>query len=137
MGTGGDIVIQIFCHDLAVAEALSTDIEKAVAKVEGVVDVVASIKATRPELKITPDRRRISDLGLSTTQVGNTIKTSVLGEVATMYREGGDEYDIRVQLSEESRVSKEDLENILIMTPAGKQVAIAFARRYCVLHRAA
>ncbi|MCC6395408.1 MAG: efflux RND transporter permease subunit, partial [Bacteroidetes bacterium] len=124
MGTGGDIVIQIFSHDLAVAEALSTEIEKAVRNVEGVVDAEASIKATRPELKITPDRRRIADLGLSTTQVGNTIKTSVLGEVATMYREGGDEYDIRVQLSEESRVSKEDLENILIMTPTGKQVPL-------------
>jgi len=124
MGTGGDIIVQIFGQDLAVAEALSTTIEEAVRKLEGVVDAEASIKATRPELKIAPDRRRIADLGLSTTQVGNTISSSILGTVATIYREGGDEYDIRVQLSEEARVSKEDLENILIMTPAGKQVPL-------------
>jgi HAE1 family hydrophobic/amphiphilic exporter-1 len=124
MGTGGDIIIQIFGHDLAVAEALSTTIAEAVRKVEGVVDAEASVKATHPELKITPDRRRIADLGLSTTQVGNTISSSILGTVATIYREGGDEYNIRVQLSEEARTSKEDLENILIMTPAGKQVPL-------------
>jgi HAE1 family hydrophobic/amphiphilic exporter-1 len=56
--------------------------------------------------------------------VGNTISSSILGTVATIYREGGDEYNIRVQLSEEARTSKEDLENILIMTPAGKQVPL-------------
>jgi HAE1 family hydrophobic/amphiphilic exporter-1 len=123
-GTGGDIVIQIFGYDLAVSEALSTSIMEAVRHVEGVVQTEASIKAIRPELKITPDRRRIADLGLSTTQVGNTISTSILGTVATAYREGGDEYNIRVQLTEEARVSKEDLENILIMTPAGRQVPL-------------
>jgi len=124
MGTGGDIIIQIFSHDPAVTEALSTQVVKAVRKVEGVVQAEASIKATRPELKITPDRRRIADLGLSTSQVGNTISTSILGTVATIYREGGDEYDIRVQLTEEARLSKEDLENILIMTPTGKQIPL-------------
>ncbi|MBP1655789.1 MAG: hydrophobic/amphiphilic exporter-1, family [Bacteroidetes bacterium] len=123
-GTGGDIVVQIFGHDFTVAEALSTRLAESLKKVDGIADVVASIKATRPELKITPDRRRIADLGLTTTQVGNTISTSILGTVATVFREGGDEYNIRVQLAEEARVSKEDLENILIMTPAGKQVPL-------------
>jgi HAE1 family hydrophobic/amphiphilic exporter-1 len=124
MGTGGDIIVQIFCHDVAVTEALSASVVQAVRKVKGVVQATASIKATRPELKITPDRRRIADLGLSTTQVGNTIGTSVLGTVATIYREGGDEYNIRVQLTEEARKSKEDLDNILIMTPAGNLVPL-------------
>ncbi len=123
-GTGGDIVVQIFGHDFAVSEALSTRLAESLRKVDGIADVVASIKSTRPELKITPDRRRIADLGLTTTQVGNTISTSILGTVATIFREGGDEYNIRVQLAEEARVSKEDLENILIMTPAGKQVPL-------------
>ena len=124
MGTGGDIIIQIFSHDLAVTEALSATISEAVRKVDGVVQTEASIKSTRPELKITPDRRRIADLGLSTTQVGDAISTSILGTVATLFREGGDEYDIRVQLSEEARVSKEDLENIMILTAAGKEVPL-------------
>jgi HAE1 family hydrophobic/amphiphilic exporter-1 len=124
MGTGGDIIIQIFSHDLGVTEAMSNRVVEAVRGVEGIVQAEASIRATRPELRITPDRRRIADLGLSTAQVGSTISTSILGTVATIFREGGDEYNIRVQLTDEARVSKEDLENILIMTPAGKQVPL-------------
>ena len=124
MGTGGDVVIQIFGHDMEVAEALSNAVAHSVKNIPGVADVEMSIKATRPELKIIPDRRRISDLGLSTAQVGNTISTSILGTVATMFRDGGDEYDIRVQLSDEARASKEDIENIMLMTPAGKQVPL-------------
>lgn len=124
MGSGGDIVVQIFSHDLAVTEMLSAMVIERASRIDGVVEAEASVKETRPELRITPDRRRIADLGLTTTQVGNSISTSMLGTIATRFREGGDEYDVRVQLAEEARQSKEDLEAILIMTPAGKQVPL-------------
>lgn len=124
MGTGGDIVVQIFGHDLAITQALSNDVVGAVKGIEGIVHAEASIKSTRPELRIAADRRRVADLGLSTAQVGNTISSSVLGTVATAFRDGGNEYDIRVQLAEEARTSKEDLENIMLMTPTGKQVPL-------------
>jgi HAE1 family hydrophobic/amphiphilic exporter-1 len=52
-------------------------------------------------MQIRLDRHRITDLGLSTAMVGQAISTSVLGTVATRYREGGDEYDVRVRLNEE------------------------------------
>ncbi|MCJ7813384.1 efflux RND transporter permease subunit, partial [bacterium] len=63
-------------------------------------------------------RQRIADLGLSTTQIGQVISTSMLGSVVTRYREEGNEYNIRVQLKKEARKSKTDIENILIMTPS-------------------
>jgi HAE1 family hydrophobic/amphiphilic exporter-1 len=48
----------------------------------------------------------------------------MLGTVATQYRDAGDEYDIRVQLNKESRASKNDVENLLIMTPLGGQIPL-------------
>jgi HAE1 family hydrophobic/amphiphilic exporter-1 len=56
--------------------------------------------------------------------VGQAISTSVLGTVASRYRDGGNEYNIRVRLDEESRQSQRDIENLLIMTPAGRQVPL-------------
>jgi HAE1 family hydrophobic/amphiphilic exporter-1 len=44
--------------------------------------------------------------------------------VASRFREGGDEFDIRVQLDKASRTSKTDVENILITTPLGKQIPL-------------
>ncbi len=123
-GTGADIQVQIFGHNLDVAEVLAAQITEKVKKIKDVVDVESSIKETAPELRINLDRQRIADLGLSTAQIGQVVSTSILGTVATRFRDGGDEFDIRVQLNKESRSSKTDIENILIMTPTGKQIPL-------------
>jgi len=123
-GGGGDIVVEIFGHDLSVSEALANDIMRRVQGIKGIVHTETSIQELTPELRINLDRQRIADLGLSTAQVGNIISTSVLGAVVTRYREGGDEYDIRVQLAKDARASKADVENILIPTPLGRQIPL-------------
>lgn len=124
MGSAGDIVVNIIGHDLQVGEALANEIQEKIEQIDGVDYTEMSIKDARPELRINLDRNRIADLGLSTAQVGQTVSTSVLGNVVTRYREGGDEYDVRVQLAKDSRESKEDLENILVMTPTGRQIPL-------------
>ncbi len=123
-GGGGDIAIKIFGHDYAVAQTLSDQIIQLVKGVKGVAEAESSIEEQAPELQIKLDRKRIADLGLSTAQVGQVISTSVLGSVVTRYREGGDEYDIRVQLNKDARESKDDIDNILIMTPMGRQIPL-------------
>jgi len=123
-GGEGDIAIEIFGHDLEVAEALANDIEQKVSGIKGVVHVESSIEEAAPDLKIHLNRERIADLGLSTSQVGQVISTSMLGSVVSRFRDRGDEYDIRVQLKGEARQSKADIENILLMTPAGRQIPL-------------
>jgi HAE1 family hydrophobic/amphiphilic exporter-1 len=124
MGGQGDIVIEIYGHDLKVSEALAEDVVRILKPVKGVSETRISVKKAAPEMQVRLDRHRISDLGLSTAAVGTAISTSVLGTVATRYREGGDEYDVRVRLDEESRRSQRDVENLLVMTPAGRQVPL-------------
>jgi HAE1 family hydrophobic/amphiphilic exporter-1 len=126
---GADIVVEIFGHDLDVAGALANEVVKRISSVRGVANVEVSIEEAAPELKIQLDRQRIADLGLSTSQVGQVVSTGVLGSVVTRYREGGDEYDVRVQLRKDARENTADLENILVMTPMGQQVPLrAIAR---------
>ncbi len=123
-GGGSDIMVEIFGHDMQVAEALAHQIQSKVADIKGIVHVETSFKESSPELRINLDRKRIADLGLSTAQIGQAVSTSILGTVATRYRDGGDEYDIRVQLDKKVRTSKEDIDNILLMTPFGKQIPL-------------
>ncbi len=124
MGGGGDIVIQLFGYDLEVAKALANDIEQKVSINKEIVETEVSVKEAAPELKIQLKRDRIADLGLSTSQIGQVIRTSILGNVVSQYREGGDEYDIRVQLQKEFRQNINDLENILITTYQGQQIPL-------------
>jgi len=120
----GDIVVQVFGYDLQVAQSVANEVKNRVSGIEGVDYVSTSMEEAAPELRINLDRERIADLGMSTAQIGNTISTSVLGSVATLYREEGDEYDVRVQFPKDYRRSKDDLDNMLFVTPTGRQVPL-------------
>jgi HAE1 family hydrophobic/amphiphilic exporter-1 len=120
----GDITVEIFGHDLNQSAAIANDVVKRVEKIPGVAHVETGIRELTPELQVNLDRQRIADLGLNTSQIGDIISTSILGKAVTRYREGGDEYDIRVQLTKEARTSKADIENILIPTRLGTQIPL-------------
>lgn len=121
---GTDIQVQIIGHDLDVGGAIAKEIREKVSKIPGIVSAETTVDKPRPELEIQLDRQRIADLGLSTAMIGNIVSTGILGKVVTRYREGGDEFNIRVQLAKRSRSSKTDVENILIMTPQGRQIPL-------------
>ncbi len=123
-GSGGDIVVKIFGHDLEQSKILANIVREKVLTIEGITHAESSIRESRPELKINYDRQRIADLGMSTVQIGNVVSTCILGSAVTRYREGGDEYDVRVQLEKEARTSKDDIGNIMIMTPTGQQIPL-------------
>lgn len=120
----GDVQIKIFGYDRKVATLLGDQVEAAINKVEGVVDVTKSYSYPKPELQIHLDRDRISALGLTVFQVSSVIETNVKGKVATRYREGGDEYDVVVRLDEAYRQTKKDLENIFITSAMGQQIPL-------------
>jgi len=122
--SGADIAVKIFGHDLQKSEAIANELEAKLEKIKGIASITSSIRKATPELRIELDRQRIADLGLSTAQIGQVVSTSILGSTVTQFRDGGDEYDIKLQLDKKSRTSKEDLENILIMTPMGSQIPL-------------
>jgi HAE1 family hydrophobic/amphiphilic exporter-1 len=70
----------------------------------------------KPEYQIRIDRGRASRLGLTVGQIGNTVKTASLGQVATRYREGDEETDVRVRFNERFRSDLDGIRNIPIMT---------------------
>jgi len=122
--SGGDIQVKIFGYDRRIALALGDELESRMKKIEGAVDVVKSYSQPKPEYQIVIDRDRVSALGLSVYQVATTIETAVKGNLATRFREGGEEYDVVVQLDELYRQSKTDLENIFITSVTGSQIPL-------------
>ena len=123
-GSGGDIEIKIFGYDRKITTTLCDELEERMKKVDGVVDIIKSYSQPKPEYQIRIDRDRISALGLSVYQVATTIEAAVKGKLATKFREGGEEYDVVVQLDEFYRQSKTDLENIFITSLTGAQIPL-------------
>jgi multidrug efflux pump len=70
------------------------------AKLEG---LESDMEDGRPELVVEVDREQAALYGLSTAQVGSTIRSAIQGAEAAKYRSGNDEYDIVVRLAEHYR----------------------------------
>ena len=62
--------------------------------------------------------------GVSTRDIATTVQTAIRGVEASKYRIGEDEYDIRVRLRPESRVSIEELGNLTVPDEDGIPIPI-------------
>ncbi|MBN2799716.1 MAG: efflux RND transporter permease subunit [Deltaproteobacteria bacterium] len=130
MGMGGmggsahDIEVKILGPDFAVLQEWSDRVVERLAEVDGLVDVDTSLREAKPEKHILIDRERAASYGLTVGQVARSLSTATLGTIASRFRSGGEELDIRVQYAKSWRESPEDLEQVLIPTPAGQVIPL-------------
>jgi len=124
-GTGGALSIELYGHDMAKATEYAEQVKRVVSRISGVEDVTISRKEEKPEIKVAVDREKAARLGLDVRTIGNDVETLFAGTTATRYREGGDEYDIRIRLRPEDRQRIQDLRDVYLHTPLGGQVCLA------------
>ncbi len=77
-------------------------------------DVDLSTKLGKPEFRVVLDKSKGEVLGVSSTLLGQELRTLIEGVVPAVYREGGKEYDIRVRLKEDERNLKDNFDKIFI-----------------------
>ena len=78
----------------------------------------------RQELVIDVDREKAALYGLSTAQVGSTIRSAIQGSEAAKFRQGEEEYDIVVRLAEQYRDNLDALDQLTIVAEGGVQVPL-------------
>ena len=93
-------------------------------EVEGIYDLKSSVEEVRPELHINIDREKANLYGLSAGQIATNIQDAVLGKVASYYQEGGDQFDIRVNLDKSDLENIQQLENLYISSGYGLQIPL-------------
>ena len=125
-GMGGQSTadFEIYGYDFDVTDRIASELQKELAKVEGVREVNVSRDDYQPEYQVEFDRDKLALHGLNLSTAATYLRNRVNGALATYYREDGDEYDVKVRYAPEFRTSIDDLENILIYTPQGKGVRI-------------
>ena len=123
-GATAPVEIKIFGEEIDTLKEIGDAIVERIRDVEGLRDVTHSLAEGKPEYHITIEREKASRMGLKVSQVGNAIQAATLGKVATRFREGNEEVDIRVRFQEKFRDSLEDIRNIPIMTPFNTMVTL-------------
>ncbi|MFH5925745.1 efflux RND transporter permease subunit [Roseomonas xinghualingensis] len=85
----------------------------------------SNFKETKPELRVSIDRRKAADLGVSIQAVGRTIETMLGSREVGTYVEGGEEYKILLQARDGDRGTPYDLQNIFVRTMSGGLVPLS------------
>ena len=122
--SGSDLEVKISGDSLDELENIANRILISITEVEGVYDLESSVEDVRPELHVNIDREKANLYGLNTAQIASTVHDALLGRVASIYQEKGEQIDIRIRLEEEDRNSIKEVENLLISSSVGLQIPL-------------
>ena len=124
MGGGSSVQVQIFGHDIERTNAIASDLVEQFKQLDGARDVRLSRDDMRPEYNVEFDRNKLAYYGLNSSTVSTAIRNRINGMTASIYREDGEEYYVKVRYAEEHRTSIEDVENILVYNGRGEGVRV-------------
>ena len=92
--------------------------------VPGINDIRLSVEKSKPEMHISLDRDKMSMLGLSVADVGNTLQLAFAGNTDLQYSELGTDYDIDVKLDQFDRKKTDDIGSITFKNSKGEIIEL-------------
>ncbi|MEZ3576636.1 MAG: efflux RND transporter permease subunit [Muribaculaceae bacterium] len=126
MGMGGQSTIdyEIYGYDFNETDSVARKLQAALLSIPGTADVIISRSDYQPEYQVDFDREKLALYGLNLSTAATYLRNRINGQLASQFREDGEEYDIKVMYAPENRTSLADIENILIYNSAGKAVRV-------------
>lgn len=115
LGGGKSLQFSIQGSDLNELARLSNEILPKLREIPGLVDLDTTQKPDKPTVSIDVRREAASDVGLNVNMLATTLRTLVAGtDVGNWRAPDGENYDVNVRLTPESRVSIADLQRLPI-----------------------
>ena len=74
----------------------------------------SDLKLNKPELRVDINREKVAVVGASVDTVGRTLETMLGGRNVTRFKMGTEQYDVIVQIDDDSRRTPGDLSNIFV-----------------------
>jgi len=119
LGGGKSLQFSVQGPDLAELERLSRLITPKLTAIPGLVDLDSTLKPDKPTVAIDVKRDAASDAGLNVNMLATSLRTMVAGTTVGNWRApDGENYDVNVRLSAQSRDSITDLQRMPITVAA-------------------
>ncbi len=114
-GPGGkQVEISIRGLDIDIVTELVHKVEDIFDQTIGTVDISNNLEEGKPELRINLDRGLANDLALNVYNIASTVRSFIDGQVVTRYKDGDEEYDVRIRLKETERSDAADIGQLLV-----------------------
>jgi hydrophobic/amphiphilic exporter-1 (mainly G- bacteria), HAE1 family len=100
-------------------------IKKLIEKTPGANDVNSSLEDGNNEIEVEINKDRMSDFGLTLSEVGVVMSTAFSGNTSSKFRDGSYEYDIDVIYDDFNRRNISDVSNLIFMNSSGRQIRLS------------
>lgn len=98
--------------------------------IPGIDELKIDVNNHKPSVRVSVDKTKAAENGVSVAQVSQQLRRSVFGEKAGVYKQDGDDYDIYVRFGKEYRYNPSALFNQSMVTASGNKVPISSVASY-------
>lgn len=119
------IAVEIYGYDLRTLSEVSDRVAGSMDNIEGLRDVTESLEAGSPEIQVRFDREKLKKADIDLATASQTLRTSILGRVATDYKEQDRQLDVLVRSDDSQSLAFADLPSMIIGYKNGVPVRLA------------
>lgn len=114
--TGKPINIEVAADDFGVLTTTAERVQRYLdsLQVPGVEELKSDFQSNKPEIVIHIDREKANREGISTGQIGSTLRTAIYGLEVSKFRDANDDYPIQVRIKKDQRNDINTLMNLPI-----------------------
>lgn len=123
LGSGAAITLELSHRNIQVLDQASEKLADILSNFPNVKDIDDGYTPGKDQLSLTIKPEGQS-LGLTASDIARQVRNSFYGAEALRQQRGRNEIRVRVKFPKEQRVSEYDIEQLLIRTPAGKDVPL-------------
>jgi len=114
-----DVDIQIRGQDIYKLFDMARLLSETMNGLKHFTNVYISMDLNKPEYQVRIDRPRATELGVTVSDVATSLKSLITGAIATKYKDGDKQYDIRVVVPEKNVTSRRAVEDMPLLPVAG------------------
>lgn len=124
-GARQDVVCKIFGENLDALASNAEVLAKIISTVNGAENVFVEPVTGMPQVVVQYNRPVIAQYHLSVADINKVLNTAFAGQTTGMVFEGEKRFDMVVRLASTDRKNLEDIQNLLVATPAGVQIPLS------------
>jgi HAE1 family hydrophobic/amphiphilic exporter-1 len=110
--------------ELSRLDEFSGTLIKKFKSIPGFVDTDTGQSLRHPEVQVHIDRKKASDLGVKVEAIASSLRTMVGGEKVTLFREGDDQYNVRLRLLPGFRKDAPSISQLTVPDSDGRLVKL-------------
>ncbi len=126
MISGGEkpVTVKLANRDFSIATEAALRLERELEKIPGLNDISNDADSLKPQIEVKIDRVRASQVGIKASMVAMAVRSAFYGDIASIFREDGDEFQIMVRLQRSDRENLEQLKELELKTLYGTTVKL-------------